>query len=136
MKKEFKELFEIMELDLKNSSWSKQQDLQSRLIQLKGELEEVEKAIENNDLENLQDELGDVFLDLMAIMVLIEQKKHFQIRDSLKNAIAKYKRRKGWVFNNEKLSPEEEVNRWNEAKKKEKKVYSNLKSLKPKNRTS
>lgn len=120
MKDEFEELFEVMKLDRKKSSWSREQTVKKRLEELKKEVTEAEEALGKKDLENLRDELGDVFLDLLAILAIIDEEKHFSTKQVLQKAIEKIKRRKPWIFTNEEVSSEEEVRRWYENKKKEK----------------
>lgn len=120
MKDTLHEFLEMLKLDRKNSAWAKENTIESRFAELKSEIAEIEAAINKKDMQNLKEELGDALLDLMTLMVIAEDQGHFKAEDSIKEIIKKIKRRKPWIFNGEKLTAEQEVQRWKEAKKKEK----------------
>lgn len=120
MKKKFVELYEILKLDRRNSPWSKNNTFHSRFKELESEIEEIRNALNNEDYINLKEELGDAILDLVFLSVIAEEKKLFTLDDVLNNTIRKLRRRKPWIFTNEKVTVEEEHKRWEEAKKKEK----------------
>jgi len=120
MKETFHEFLELIKLDRKNSAWARSNTIKSRFEELKSEIAEIEVAIEKDDMQNLKEELGDALLDLMTVMVIAEEKGYFKAEDAVKAIITKIKRRKPWIFSGEKLTAEQEVERWKEAKKKEK----------------
>jgi len=121
MEKEFKKLYNLLKLDRKKSPWSKSNTINSRFNELKKEIDEVENALKNKDYKNLEEELGDSLLDLIFISIIAEEKKLFTLKNVLHKVINKINRRKPWIHNNEKLTIKEELKRWEESKKKEKK---------------
>ena len=120
MKHTFEEFFNMLKLDRQKSPWSKQLDFHSRLEQLKEEVDEVELALKNNDMPNFKEELGDVMWDILGLIVLAEEKDICTGKEVIQSAIDKLKRRKPWIFTGEKLSLEQEKERWQEAKRLEK----------------
>ncbi|NQU98216.1 nucleotide pyrophosphohydrolase [Candidatus Woesearchaeota archaeon] len=120
MKEKFQELYESLKLDRKNSEWSREHSMEDRLKELQSEVDEIKKALENDDIENLKDELGDALLDLIFMIVIAEEQGLFNGKEVIDNTVTKIKRRKPWIFNGEKVSKEEENRRWNETKKLEK----------------
>lgn len=119
MKESFDELFRTVKLDRKNSNFSQRCTLESRYKELLSEIEEIEKAIENGDLKNLKEELGDALWDLMFLFAIAEEKQ-IDPKDVIEEVIEKIKRRKPWIFTGEKLSIDEEIERWKKVKKQEK----------------
>jgi len=123
MEEEMKELFEAMVLNRKKCPWAKGRDMASHISELESEVQELREAIEKNDVENLREELGDVFWDVVFIGVLAEEKGLFTMREMLSEANKKFKRRKPWVFGNETVAnADEAVKRWHEIKAEEKKA--------------
>ncbi|MFC2135617.1 MazG nucleotide pyrophosphohydrolase domain-containing protein [Bacteroidota bacterium] len=120
MKDKFHELYEITKLDRKKSPWSKKLSFERRLEELKGEINEAIEAYESRDMEHFKDELGDIYWDLTFLITMAEEKGLFNGEEVFDNALEKFKRRKPWIFQNVDITEEEEVERWNIAKKKEK----------------
>jgi uncharacterized protein YabN with tetrapyrrole methylase and pyrophosphatase domain len=120
VKDSFADFYEMLKLDRKNSAWSKDCSLKSRVKEFAGEAQEIVEAVEKLDDENLKEELGDALWDLLFLFVLAEEKKLFTAKDVIEGAIAKLHRRKPWIFDGEKVSKEEELRRWAETKKQEK----------------
>jgi NTP pyrophosphatase (non-canonical NTP hydrolase) len=117
--KEIKELHEILIKDRKISPYSKEDTFLKRSKELKSEIIEIIQAINNNDIDNLKEELGDALLDLIFISIIAEEKELFTFKDTINSALSKIKRRKPWIFKNEILTIEEEKKRWQEIKLKE-----------------
>ena len=121
MEKAFAELYNALLLNRRKCPWAKEQSLAGHAKQLASEANELLEAVENNDIENMKEELGDVFWDALFFAIIAEEKGYFCLNDSLKEALAKLKRRKSWVFQGIKIKGKEEAVRlWNEAKAKEK----------------
>lgn len=121
MKNIFEKFYEMLKLDREKSSFSDSHSLEERFSEFKLEVDEVGKAIENNDDENLQEELGDVLWDLLFMIIIAEEKGKLSGKDVIDGAIKKLKRRKPWIFEDgEMKSIEEELELWNENKRKEK----------------
>ena len=118
-----KELFEAMVLNRKKCPWAKGRTMAQHVLELESEVKELRDGIEANDVENIKEELGDVFWDAVFIGVLAEEKGLFTMKEMFEEANRKFKNRKPWVFGNEKVaSAEEAVKRWNEIKAEEKKA--------------
>lgn len=122
MKDKFQELYETTKIDRDKSNWSKKITMKGRLEELKSEVLEAIEAYESGDMEHFKDELGDIFWDATFLITLAEEKGLFEGKDVMENMIAKYKRRKPWVFENKDVSPEEEDRLWALAKEKEKEM--------------
>lgn len=106
--------------------WLKQQTFTKQLDELRGELKEVEDAVVNGDVNNLKEELGDVFWDLLLLIKISEDEYGFKMEDILKNTSQKIMRRKPYVFGDEKAeTPEEAVAIWKRVKQQEKERRGN-----------
>ena len=117
MDKEIKDLFESLVLNRKKCPWAKEQSLEAHFKELELEVQEFKEAMEKDDVENMREEIGDVFLDLIFIGIIAEEKGLFSLRDALKEAHEKIVRRKPWVFGEETItSKEDAVKRWYEIK--------------------
>lgn len=120
MKDSFQEFYELLKLDRKNSTYSGECTFQTRHAELLSEVAEIAEALEKNDVENLREELGDAFWDLLFLFVIAEEKGLFTAKEVIQDAIDKLKRRKPWILSGKKLTRDEEVARWKETKRKEK----------------
>lgn len=119
----FDELVDAVRTNRKYSSWTQEEfDIKRYVKHLVGEVHEVQEAVENNDLENLKEELGDVLWDTLTMLLICEEQHGFGIEDSIKNVIEKLKRRKPHVFENKTIPSDEELRIWNTAKAKEKEL--------------
>jgi len=127
MKESFDELYKLLKLDREKSHWSRNNTLKSRVEELQKEVDEVFTAIEKNDLENLAEELGDVLWDVLAVMIIGEEKGFFSTKDIIHGAIAKMKRRKPFLLEDKEVSLEDEHKIWFAAKAKEKETKENKK---------
>lgn len=100
----------------------KQQTFKKQFNEFKSEMKELEAAITNNDINNLKEELGDVFWDLMLLIETSEKDFGFKIEGILEKTCQKIMRRKPYVFGDEKAeTPEEAFAIWNRIKREEKK---------------
>ena len=88
--------------------WDKKQTHESLIKCLREESEEVIKAIENNDTENLQEELGDLLLQVVFHANLAEEQGKFTISDVIKGINDKLIRRHPHVFGDKKAATAEE----------------------------
>lgn len=120
----FKELLETIRVlrGPNGCPWDKKQTHQSLIKCLREESQEVVDAIEKNDPENLQEELGDVLLQVLMHSQIAEEEGRFTIEDVLKGLNDKLHSRHPHVFSDAKRaeSPEEALAMWREMKKKEK----------------
>ncbi|ACC97627.1 Protein containing tetrapyrrole methyltransferase domain and MazG-like (predicted pyrophosphatase) domain [Elusimicrobium minutum Pei191] len=101
--------------------WDKKQTHESLIKCLREESEEVVQAIENKDFVNLQEELGDLLLQVVFHANLAEEEGKFTINDVIKGIDDKLIRRHPHVFGSEKAdTPEESLALWKKMKAKEK----------------
>lgn len=102
--------------------WVKNQNFIRQFDELKSEIEEVERAINNGDIDNLKEELGDIFWDTLLLIKVFEEEHECKFEDILENTCQKIIRRKPYVFGNEKAETiEEALAIWNRVKEEEKK---------------
>ena len=103
--------------------WDHQQDHESLLPHLFSEAEEVKEAIQNKDWKNLEEELGDILLQVIFHSQVAAEKKRFTIADVVRGINQKLIRRHPHVFGGKKLASVDDVNRqWEEIKRGEKKA--------------
>ena len=101
--------------------WDKAQTHESLIPCLRNECEEVVQAIEQHDEENLCEELGDVFLQVLLHARIAEEEGQFTMADVVNGLAEKMVRRHPHVFGNEEYgSPEQNQARWEESKRQEK----------------
>lgn len=101
--------------------WDRAQTFESLKPCLLEESGEVLQAIDNQDMENLCEELGDVLLQVVMQSQIASEKGLFTIDDVVDGVCEKMIRRHPHVFGDAKaLTPEESLALWNEIKKQEK----------------
>lgn len=113
--------------------WDRKQTHKSLLKYLKEEAEEVRIAVGRNDMRNLEEELGDVFLQVLFHSQLASEKKKFNIYNVLATLKMKLMLRHPHVFGRgkkEKLSAQDVVDRWDELKAREKAIRVSLRGTK------
>jgi NTP pyrophosphatase (non-canonical NTP hydrolase) len=126
MKNKIEELYELLKLDRRNSAWSKTRTLQERYQELKSEVEELGEAIENNDFDNLEEELGDCLWDILSCVIVAEEKHLIKPKVIVQRSINKLKGRKPWILKENNYTMQEETKMWKENKLKEKKLQKHL----------
>lgn len=103
--------------------WDIKQTHESLIKYLKEESEELIEAIQNNDFKNIEEELGDVLLQVILHSQIGSETKKFDIISVIKKLNEKLIRRHPHVFGDEKATSIEDVKRiWKEAKQNEKKI--------------
>lgn len=101
--------------------WDRQQTYESLKKCLADESQEVFDAVDNRDMENLCEELGDVLLQVLLNSQIAKEEGAFTIDDVIDGLCKKMIRRHPHVFGDIKVnSPEESLALWNEIKKREK----------------
>lgn len=119
----FLELVSIMDRlrGPKGCPWDKHQTHESLLPHLFSEAKEVQEAVKKQDWENLEEELGDILLQVVFHSQVAREDGRFTIADVIRGISKKLKRRHPHVFGRKKVSTSEEVVRqWDEIKKREK----------------
>lgn len=101
--------------------WDKAQTHESLKVCLTEESKEVLRAIDNRDMDNLCEELGDVLLQVMLHSQIAGENGDFTIEAVINGLCEKMIRRHPHVFGDVKVStPEESLALWNAIKKQEK----------------
>ncbi|MDR2066884.1 MAG: hypothetical protein LBP57_03480 [Endomicrobium sp.] len=121
--KEFDKLVNIfVKLRSKNGCvWDKKQTHGSLIKHLFSESREVKKAIKNKDMQNLQEELGDILLQVVFHAQIAKENKDFDIASVIKSLNKKLIRRHPHVFGNCKAKTAKNVEIiWEKVKAKEK----------------
>lgn len=120
---DFDELVEVIEklLGPNGCAWDREQTMRSMRGSL---LEETCEVIEAIDLEHplqMEEELGDLFFNMVFMCKLAEKEGRFQMKHVLRHIINKLIRRHPHVFGEAKVDTAEGVlKQWDEIKKKEK----------------
>jgi MazG family protein len=105
--------------------WDREQTHQSLVRCLIEEVSEVLEAIDNNDFELMEEELGDLLLQVVMHSCLAEEERHFDFDDVARGISEKLIRRHPHVFgkDDEKIdSTGEVIDRWELIKAEEKKL--------------
>jgi len=101
--------------------WDREQTFESLKPCLLEESDEVIQAIDNQDMENLCEELGDVLLQVLMHSQIASEQGMFTIDDVVDGVCEKMIRRHPHVFGDVEIhSPAESLALWNEIKKQEK----------------
>jgi len=103
--------------------WDRQQSHLSLLKYLHEETREVASAVRKKDWKNLEEELGDLLLQIVFHAELAKRAGRFDINGVIGGIVSKLIRRHPHVFADKKLNtPEEVLVEWKKIKKQEKKA--------------
>ena len=101
--------------------WDYEQTLASMRIQILSEVHEVIEAIDLQDDENLQEELGDLIMDTLFLVHIAQTDGKFQLADVIAGICQKMVRRHPHVYGEVSLPDSDTVlSQWDEIKKAEK----------------
>lgn len=101
--------------------WDREQTFESLKKCVLDESQEVIQAVDNKDMENLCEELGDVLLQVLMYSQIAAEKGLFTLDDVVDGICEKMIRRHPHVFGDAKVnSVEEGLALWDEIKKQEK----------------
>ncbi|MBI3004168.1 MAG: nucleoside triphosphate pyrophosphohydrolase [Ignavibacteriales bacterium] len=106
---QFEEFFRIVSRLRKECPWDREQTHQSIRQSLIEEAYEVIEAIDDNNLEELKKELGDLLLHVAFHSVIAQEERAFTINDVLSHVKEKLIRRHPHVFGNIKASSAQDV---------------------------
>ena len=105
--------------------WDRKQDALSLKKYLHEECQELISAIENGDIENICEEIGDLYFILGMLSVVHSEKDLFSPEDPLRLINEKMIRRHPHVFSNTPYKDEQELRlQWEMIKQQEKKHSS------------
>lgn len=123
-KHDINELIEIVHVlrSPDGCEWDRAQNFSTMKKCLQDETEEVLSAIDNADYKNLQEELGDVLLQVIMNSEIAKEQGLFTIEDVIQTLCEKLIRRHPHVFGDVKkpTTPEEAKALWKMVKEKEK----------------
>ena len=118
------ELVEIVDIlrSPNGCEWDRAQDFESMKKCLADETEEVLSAIDNKDYANLQEELGDVLLQVVMNSQIASENGLFTFSDVVQTLCEKLIRRHPHVFGDEErpTTPKESLKLWRKVKEIEK----------------
>ena len=101
--------------------WDKKQTPESILRHIIGEVEELQAAIQNDDIDNIIEELGDVLMLLIMQSEFGNEQEFFNLNDVIDGVTKKLIYRHPHVFGDEKVFSLEEANLlWERQKQQEK----------------
>ena len=101
--------------------WDRKQTIESLIPKLVEEAEEVRLAAEKGDKANLEEELGDVLLNILMIAEIAQETGDFTLDSLMEKLADKVVSRHTWVFGDEKAATAEEaLALWTKNKEKEK----------------
>lgn len=101
--------------------WDKEQTHRSLIPYLKEEVKEFIETVEPRDYRHMQEELGDLLLQVMFHSQIAARNKKFTVEDVIDGLIRKLKRRHPHVFGSVKVKSSKDIIRnWHTIKAKEK----------------
>ena len=107
----------------KGCPWDRKQTHASLVKYLREEARELEAAIRKGEWHELEDELGDMLLQILLHAQISKEEGFFDIQDVARSQALKLKRRHPHVFGSRKFSTAGQVLRhWAEIKEKERKL--------------
>lgn len=123
-KHDVNELIEIVQIlrSPDGCEWDRAQNFSTMKKCLKDETDEVLSAIDNQDYKNLQEELGDVLLQVVMNSQIAEEEGLFNFNDVVQTLCEKLIRRHPHVFGDieKPKTPEESLKLWKMVKEIEK----------------
>ncbi|MBN2367592.1 nucleotide pyrophosphohydrolase [Candidatus Woesearchaeota archaeon] len=117
---DFDYLLELIQKSVELDPWIIEKGLEGYGKEVVDEAEEIVEANLKRDNENLKEELGDVLSEVIIMCKLAEKRGIFEMKDVIRSAIEKIKRRRPYVLTGKKVSMDEAVKLWYDAKAKEK----------------
>jgi len=110
--------------------WDRKQTAKSLAPNLIEESYELVEAIDNDDLENMREEIGDIFLVAGMIAHINAESNKFSLADVISEVSEKLVRRHPHVFGDiKKENPDEVIELWNHIKKNVEKDGSEFESI-------
>ena len=102
--------------------WDKKQTFQTLRSYILEEVHELLDSVDENDVEGMVEELGDLFFQILFFAKLGEKSGFFNLKDVIKGVSKKLIRRHPHVFGDLKAeTPEEVIDHWERVKQEEKK---------------
>lgn len=89
--------------------WDRKQTLQSMRPMVLEEAQEVVEALDKDDMENLEEEIGDLLFCLIMMAQIAHEDKKFNMGTVLEKITEKIISRHTWVFGSDKAETAEEA---------------------------
>ena len=116
----FARLIEILKVLRRECPWDREQTHESLRVCMLEEAYEVVEAINTGNYENLEEELGDVFLQVLFHSSLAAESKRFDLTDVINKECDKMIRRHPHVFLREEAnSIDKALEKWENVKRRE-----------------
>ena len=119
--KELDNIIQMKKDALAKCPWHKQATVEDFFEFVQSEMQELKEAFEKNDLENIKEEIGDMYWVLTSLAIQMEKEGKLDLKECLQKTHAKIKNRLRHVYGDAIANtPEDAVRIWLEAKKEEK----------------
>jgi len=116
----FKRLLDIMDELREKCPWDQKQTIQSLRNLTIEETYELADAISSNNMQELKDEIGDLFLHMVFYCKIAEENESFTVSDALNAVCDKLIHRHPHIYGDVKVKNEDEVKKnWEKLKLKE-----------------
>ena len=107
-------------MTLSKCEWIKSQKCQDIISSIIEETSEVSQALKNKDINNLEEEIGDLLFTVLLLGKIAEKEYDITLENSIERINQKIIRRSPHVFGDkEALTPEDAANIWNSIKNQE-----------------
>ncbi|SHE65395.1 XTP/dITP diphosphohydrolase [Marinitoga hydrogenitolerans DSM 16785] len=123
---QFKKLCDIVKRNIEKCPWVKSITLNTMIKEASSEIKEIEEALLKNDLDNLEEEIGDLIYDAFLILKIAERDYKISSQKTIQRVVSKISNRKPWLFWDKEISRDEAAKIWIERKKQEKKLGENF----------
>lgn len=110
------ELFDIIRRSLERCPWLERQSVENLLRELRSEVDEVERAVKSGDVQNLEEEIGDLVYDVFLVAAVAGRDYGVDLERAIKRVVDKISYRKPWLFWDERIELEEAIRIWNQRK--------------------
>ena len=111
------ELLDLLKKDFELSEWTQKLTWEKANEEFLKEVEELKLALEKKDMENYSEEIGDVFWDLLKLMMVAEKNEILDMKKVLEDVREKINLRKPFLAEGKFVESDEEVRIWQEVKK-------------------
>lgn len=117
MNKKIENLLETIDETVKKCAWIKNQSSIDIISSITEETSEVKDALEKNDVNNLEEEIGDLLFTVILLGKISENKYNISFEKSIERVTDKIIKRSPHVFGDQiALTSEEAANIWNSIK--------------------
>jgi uncharacterized protein YabN with tetrapyrrole methylase and pyrophosphatase domain len=128
LKHVFKDFYEELKHNRMICPWAQQHTLEVYSDFLLEEVQELKEGIEKQDVDNIKEELGDLFMVALFTAVLTEEYVQGNLKDIIQGVRKKIHTRKPYIFiEPREVSLEDEHRIWHEVKAQEKLEKNNQK---------